>query len=530
MSLYSNHQALFSKFFADTLGEELSIEFLCILDKFGRFCILNKIDYNSNISLLNSSLVPKASITKIYFIESILKFICPISFTIDCSKFLLLLTRDSTIAKALLDANRDSLRGWYLKNISAQFNFFSYYNFFSPLNLHKLTWLERIFKFLMIHTDTDDANFYFQCLLKLYILAESTLSELSENLIPTLLLSSGHLKELKYTISCEQLFFENTYESIEVNPNSHGIGFSHLSNKATIVQWHSLDKFEFRQFFLSKPGIIFYNDKLYCQNNKPDNHLILNEPIIYLCSRAGYAFENWYHFTCILMPWLCHALIYCKTTKSILLMDKWIEEKHQYNSLVSELKAKLNPNATIVWINTQKTLLTLNSSVKFYHTLYPREFDSKQHSMLKFFIATTASPRCKVPLSVSGLSRIYLSRSTSIYSRSCINQDFIDKVLKDFNFRYIDCAKLSLNDQKELFANAKTILGPTGASWSNIIFCKPPTKCAIWQNHPASLWSDLAKIVNISLMRIEIMNSYHFASSWRYKINEEHLLLFLKSL
>jgi hypothetical protein len=69
-------------------------------------------------------------------------------------------------------------------------------------------------------------------------------------------------------------------------------------------------------------------------------------------------------------------------------------------------------------------------------------------------------------------SRIYISRS----GRRCItNEDELILLLKKFHFLIIEDKERTITEQISIYHNASIILGPHGASFSNIIWCQPGT-------------------------------------------------------
>ena len=80
----------------------------------------------------------------------------------------------------------------------------------------------------------------------------------------------------------------------------------------------------------------------------------------------------------------------------------------------------------------------------------------------------------KKPLS----RKIYLSRrGSTLQKRKMLNQDEVELCFSNNGFEIIDTAKLSFFQQVELFSSAKIVAGPTGASFSNLVFCE--SKCSV---------------------------------------------------
>ena len=62
--------------------------------------------------------------------------------------------------------------------------------------------------------------------------------------------------------------------------------------------------------------------------------------------------------------------------------------------------------------------------------------------------------------------------------------------------------RLSLNEQKRLMAAAEFVVGPSGAAWTNLVFCSPGTRALCWMPEWASgfsFYSNLARIIGVDL-------------------------------
>ena len=82
------------------------------------------------------------------------------------------------------------------------------------------------------------------------------------------------------------------------------------------------------------------------------------------------------------------------------------------------------------------------------------------------------------------------------------NQEEIFEIFKRQGFRNVFMEELSLRNQIELVSNAEFIAGPSGAAWTNLIFCREKTKCLCWMANGIgdfSAFSNLAKIVGADL-------------------------------
>ena len=73
--------------------------------------------------------------------------------------------------------------------------------------------------------------------------------------------------------------------------------------------------------------------------------------------------------------------------------------------------------------------------------------------------------------------KIFIDRSESKFNHcKIINDDEVSSYLNSKGFSKYKVGQLSFRKQIHLFKNAKTIIGPHGAAFANLIFCKAKTK------------------------------------------------------
>jgi len=73
--------------------------------------------------------------------------------------------------------------------------------------------------------------------------------------------------------------------------------------------------------------------------------------------------------------------------------------------------------------------------------------------------------------------KIFIDRSESKYPHcKLINNNEIKKLLSKRGFKILQTGKLDFLSQVKLFNNAKFVIGPHGAAFSNLVFCRPKTK------------------------------------------------------
>ena len=101
--------------------------------------------------------------------------------------------------------------------------------------------------------------------------------------------------------------------------------------------------------------------------------------------------------------------------------------------------------------------------------------------------------------------KIFIDRSESKFKHCQFqNNDKIINFLNTKGFTSYKLSKLDFFEQIYLFKNAKTIIGPHGAAFANIIFCKPKTNIieVLPESHPSKALERLSKIVDLNYCRI----------------------------
>jgi Glycosyltransferase 61 len=70
--------------------------------------------------------------------------------------------------------------------------------------------------------------------------------------------------------------------------------------------------------------------------------------------------------------------------------------------------------------------------------------------------------------------RIYISRSDAS-RRRIVNEEEVMTLLKGYGFEKILLSPLNFKEQAEFFLSAEAVVGPHGAGFSHLVFCKPKT-------------------------------------------------------
>jgi len=95
--------------------------------------------------------------------------------------------------------------------------------------------------------------------------------------------------------------------------------------------------------------------------------------------------------------------------------------------------------------------------------------------------------------------RIFLARKGVIRN---YNQDEVYELLVLYGFEAVYLEDLTLFEQVQLMQKAQVIIGPTGAAWTNLIFCNPDVLALCWmadEYGELTCFSDLAKFSQVKM-------------------------------
>jgi hypothetical protein len=178
--------------------------------------------------------------------------------------------------------------------------------------------------------------------------------------------------------------------------------------------------------------------------------------------------ENYYH-------WL--ILFLAKVNQKFL--NEWEDERHAMpalllpyflNDVQRESARAIADHYGLSIINT-----TTPTSIKVDRLVYPQPLRAgglRPHPMIK---ETFEILRNKFYKKGDYPEKIYISRRDT-NNRKLLNEAEIEKFLQERGFVPIMLTGLSLAEQINLFAHAKTVIAPHGAGLTNIAFCEPETK------------------------------------------------------
>lgn len=119
----------------------------------------------------------------------------------------------------------------------------------------------------------------------------------------------------------------------------------------------------------------------------------------------------------------------------------------------------------------------------------------------------------KVPALSNYPKKIFLCRKCGLRN---YNQDEVFDYLAGFGFTKIFMEDLSFLEQVRTVHHADFMVGPTGAAWTNLIFCKPGAKGLCWmadEYGDFSAYSSIAAMVGVDLRYLTYKAGVHSTSA-----------------
>ncbi len=195
----------------------------------------------------------------------------------------------------------------------------------------------------------------------------------------------------------------------------------------------------------------FYSQKFF-NNFKENKKSLKNFKDLYvLGSNAG---NNYYSNLLYFLP----RIFFNKRNNLKLAIHRNSSNKYR-NFIVSILKS-LNIEFTFVFLDDDFYYFTNSEFPQFLN------MNTSIEILKKFF-----NPRSNLELS----KKIYVTREDSNY-RKIINEGDVVTLLRQNGYRVINPQLYEIDEQIEIFSNAKNIIAPHGSNLANIIFCKPGTE------------------------------------------------------
>lgn len=123
------------------------------------------------------------------------------------------------------------------------------------------------------------------------------------------------------------------------------------------------------------------------------------------------------------------------------------------------------------------------------------------------------------------IDKIFIARKEG--SARSYNQNEVESLLvKEFGFEVIFFDDLSIEEQIKIFSSARFIVGPSGAAWTNLIFCRKDVKLLSWLPTNAkefSVYSSMAYNYGLKMIFLEAMPDVKDQLHTSYRVSLDDL-------
>ena len=284
-----------------------------------------------------------------------------------------------------------------------------------------------------------------------------------------------------YTIS-QPFMLEYLFPPIHVNVVGEAWVYGGSNLIFTTQSVFSHDLYDFSLDYTSEE----LHGRHYYKKEKSSIYVILQDPtpltIPFAAACLDACAQNYAHFLTEVLP---RIALFCSLEQysSIPL----IIDANLHNNLLEAIECVVGPSR-VVYLLPIGRAIKCGSLLSISATGYV-PFDQRNHRLInprQGQFCAHALKRVKDSVSLESLNKlpklgypekIYVQRESSV--RRLVNSQHIEHLLIQHGFSLIDPGRLTFHEQVALFAQAKVIIGPTGAAMANAIFCQPGTEIGI---------------------------------------------------
>jgi len=220
---------------------------------------------------------------------------------------------------------------------------------------------------------------------------------------------------------------------------------------------------------------------------------------------------NYYHWLIEILPKLQTYLDLCLYKKSIkLILPDTVKQNKNFQFLLKSILGDIKVDMVFVSrsfsLKVEKMYhLTPINNILFNERIIgvcinPLHLRYDSLDFIRSKITDFIYPNIINNKEIINVERIFLARKKT--RQRDYNQAQIISLLLKYKFKIVYMEEYDINEQVYLFENAKYIVGPSGAAWTNLIFSKGPCKALTWlpeivKNFP--VFASLADYANVDL-------------------------------
>ena len=253
-------------------------------------------------------------------------------------------------------------------------------------------------------------------------------------------------------------------------------------------------------------GFIRYHDDAHAliKYKKYKKYKKYTENIIFLGGNGVY---NYYHWLIEIAPKLLFLTqqMLAKYDIKYLVIDESIKNTPSLHAILNLFLSFNNLNIKIIYENKDsiiyvKNLFYINNLNNFVFNS-KEKLSSPKYSCFCPKLVNKTREVCLAELKSANIikefpKKIFLARK--IGSIRAYNQEQILNYFEGQGFTALYIENFSFLEQVKIFNQADFIIGPSGAAWSNIIFCQPNSKALSWLPEQISGFSAFSTLAHLS--------------------------------
>lgn len=206
-------------------------------------------------------------------------------------------------------------------------------------------------------------------------------------------------------------------------------------------------------------------------------------------------------------------------------MKEVIEKLNKDAREIIPLQSRVLYEVEELYCISDPNIVIPNRKAMSYDRSHAFAFDKKALDYLRTRIMDTTT-KDNVPFA----KRIFLSRKDC--NRRNINEDELKPILDKYGFEFVYSGEMDIASQTCMFHQAEYIIGPSGAAFTNLLFCSEGCQALLFvsHHHNTTCYSSLAAPLNISTIFLAGNGDMSILHSKYYEINPQVLEQYLQSM
>lgn len=207
-------------------------------------------------------------------------------------------------------------------------------------------------------------------------------------------------------------------------------------------------------------------------------------------------------------------------------MREVIEKLNKDGREIIPLQSRVMYEVGELYCISDPNVVIPNRKAMSYDRSHAFAFDKKALDYLRAGFLDEKNKKDNMPCA----KRIFLSRKDC--NRRNINEDELKPILDKYGFEFVYSGEMDIFSQARMFNQAEHIIGPSGAAFTNLLFCSKGCQVLLFvsHHHNTTCYSSLAAPLDVDTLFLAGNGDGTELQSKFYKINPELLEQYLQHL